>query len=139
MLSSLLRSEANFVNFTFLLSSTKAVVSHGPWKKKEKREKFLPQKSNKNFLGYIQLNVFKFALEQTCLSMFVILVLGKVLWDMQQWPISKTLGEREEIETERKIEEERQRKERARNKVLMFLERQVLLGAQIEIESSLHN
>lgn len=58
---------------------------------------------------------------------------------MQQWPISKTLGEREEIETERKIEEERQRKERARNKVLMFLERQVLLGAQIEIESSLHN
>ena len=27
---------------------------------------------------------------------------------MQQWPISKTLGEREEIETERKIEEERQ-------------------------------
>lgn len=62
---------------------------------------------------------------------------------MQQWPISKTLGEREEIERDREKDKgrktERQRKERARNKVLMFLERQVLLGAQIEIESSLHN
>lgn len=62
---------------------------------------------------------------------------------MQQWPIFKTLGEREEIERDREKDKwrktERQRKERARNKVLMFLERQVLLGAQIEIESSLHN
>lgn len=62
---------------------------------------------------------------------------------MHQWPISKILGEREEIERDREKykgrKTERQRKERARNKVLMFLERQVLLGAQIEIESSLHN
>lgn len=28
--------------------------------RKEKRDKFLPRKSNKNFLGSIQLNVLKF-------------------------------------------------------------------------------